>query len=44
VHPIFRVALGGVTVGYLENVDDEEGYDTATDKRFFLASVAAERK
>jgi hypothetical protein len=41
VHPLFRVALGGVTVGHLENIDEKEGYDTATDDRFFLASVAA---
>lgn len=41
VHPFFRIALGGVTVGYLENVDEKDGYDRATDKRFFLASVAA---
>ncbi len=41
VHPLFRVAVGGVSVGYLEDVDDEEGYDRATDERYFLASVAA---
>ena len=41
VHPLFRVAVGGVSVGYMEDVDDKEGYDRATEERFFLASVAA---
>jgi hypothetical protein len=41
VHPLVRVCLGGVSVGYLTDTDGEEGYDTSTEERFFFASVAA---
>jgi len=41
IHPLFQIALGGVSVGYLEDIDEEEGYDTATDDRFFFASFSA---
>lgn len=41
VHPLFRLSLGGVSVGRLADTDGKEGYDTATEERFFFASVAA---
>lgn len=39
IHPVVRVALGGTTIGVLKDIDQEEGYDTATEKRFFFASI-----
>jgi hypothetical protein len=39
IHPVVRVTLGGATVGFLKDIDDEEGYDTATEERFFFASI-----
>ena len=40
IHPLLRFALGGVNVGYLENIDNEEGYDRAHDNRYFFASIS----
>ncbi len=41
IHPIIRLAIGGVSVGYLEDIDDEEGYDIATTNRYTFASFSA---
>ena len=41
IHPIIRLAIGGVPVGYLEDIDDEEGYDIATTNRYTFASFSA---
>ncbi|AEV30126.1 hypothetical protein SpiGrapes_2352 [Sphaerochaeta pleomorpha str. Grapes] len=40
LHSIVRIALGGVNVGYLEDLDGEEGYDRANDNRYFYASLS----
>jgi len=41
IHPIIRLAIGGVSVGYLEDIDDEEGYGIATTNRYTFASLSA---
>ncbi|WP_320120877.1 hypothetical protein [uncultured Sphaerochaeta sp.] len=41
VHPIMRLAVGGISVGYLEDVDGKEGYDVAFSHRSAFASVSA---
>jgi hypothetical protein len=41
LHPLVRLALGGVSVGYLEDIDGEEGYERAIDNRYFYASISA---
>lgn len=41
VHPIIRLAVGGINVGYLEDIDDREGYDVAHSRRSTFASVSA---
>ena len=40
-HPLVRVAVGGISVGYLEDADAAEGYDSAVEDRFFFASLSA---
>ena len=40
IHPFLRLALGGITVGYLENVDADEGYDKTQASRSTFASFA----
>lgn len=40
IHPFLRLALGGITVGYLEDVDADEGYDRAQASRSSFASLA----
>jgi len=37
-YPLFRVAVGGISLGYLEDTDDQEGYERAVHQRFFYAS------
>lgn len=39
IHPFLRLALGGITVGYLEDVDADEGYDRAQASRSPFASL-----
>lgn len=41
IHPMMRLALGGVTVGNLEDIDGEEGYDVASSIRASFASISA---
>ncbi|MBN2509025.1 MAG: hypothetical protein JXB03_02070 [Spirochaetales bacterium] len=41
IHPILRVTIGGITTGYLENTDDDEDMERATQKRSFFASLGA---
>lgn len=41
IHPMMRLALGGINVGYLENVDGTEGYDEASSNRATFASISA---
>ena len=41
VHPMIRLAVGGISVGYLEDIDDSEGYDVAHSNRSSYASVSA---
>ncbi len=41
IHPLVRATVGGVTAGYLVEMDDEEGYDAAVEERFFFASLSA---
>ncbi|HCS37254.1 MAG TPA: hypothetical protein DIW48_11375 [Sphaerochaeta sp.] len=38
-HPLVRLSVGGITAGYLENTDNEEGYETAHVQRFFHAAA-----
>ncbi len=40
IHPFLRLAVGGITVGYLEDVDANEGYDRAHATRSTFASLA----
>ena len=40
VHPLFRVAIGGASIGYMEDIDDAEGMDTTVENRYFFASAA----
>jgi hypothetical protein len=39
LHPLVRLSVGGITTGYLENTDGEEGYETAHVQRFFHAAA-----
>jgi len=41
VHPLIRASIGGTSIGYLQNIDDEEGYDAAIENRYFQASLSA---
>lgn len=41
IHPNMRLALGGISVGYLEDTDDKEGYDVASASRSTFASISA---
>jgi hypothetical protein len=41
VHPLFRISLGGASVGYLEDQDGKKGMDTAIDERFFYTTCSA---
>ncbi len=41
IHPLARITLGGASLGYLEDLDGEEGYDAAYEDRCFSASVSA---
>ncbi|MBN2876199.1 MAG: hypothetical protein JXL85_00955 [Bacilli bacterium] len=41
IHPFMRLAIGGISVGYLEDADDKEGYDGATADRSTFASISA---
>ena len=40
IHPLLRLAVGGVNVGYLVDLDGEEGYEQAKDNRYFYASIS----
>ncbi len=40
IHPFLRLALGGITVGYLRNVDADEGYDEAKTNRSTFTSLS----
>lgn len=40
LHPLFKIAVGGSSAGYLEDIDGEEGFDRAVDQRFFFAAAA----
>lgn len=40
LHPLFRVALGGASAGYLADTDGEEGFEEAREKRYFFASAS----
>ena len=39
VHPFFRLTIGGITTGYLENTDDDEDMERSVEKRDFFASL-----
>ncbi len=41
VHPLLRAALGGVSVGYLEDQDGKEGLEASIDENFLYVSLAA---
>jgi len=41
IHPMFRMAIGGISVGYLEDNDGIEGMDSAVQERFFHAALSA---
>jgi hypothetical protein len=41
LHPLFKIAFGGSSVGYLVDTDGEEGFDEARGRRFFFASASA---
>lgn len=41
VHPMIRLAVGGISIGYLEDIDDTEGYDVVHSNRSTFASVSA---
>ena len=41
LHPVLRLGIGGVTAGYLEDTDGEEGFDHAVTDRWFHASASA---
>lgn len=40
LHPFFRLALGGRSVGELLDTDGAEGYETTRENRFFLAAAS----
>ena len=40
MHPLLRLSIGGASVGYLEDLDGEEGYETSTQNRYFFASAS----
>ena len=41
LYPMILLAVGGISVGYLEDIDDSEGYDVAHSNRSSYASVSA---
>ena len=41
VHPLLMLTLGGASVGRMEDIDDEEGYDAVYEERCFSASASA---
>jgi len=41
LHPVVRLSFGGVTVGYMEDADGEEGFDHAVTDRWFHATASA---
>ena len=42
LHPLVRLSVGGITTGYLENTDGEEGYETAHVQRFSMPQHMSE--
>jgi hypothetical protein len=40
IHPLFRIAIGGVSIGYLEDNDAVEGFDSNSYERFFFAALS----
>ena len=41
LHPIMRLTVGGISIGYLEDIDGEEGYDVSSTIRSTFASITA---
>jgi len=41
IHPIMRLAVGGVSVGHLKDIDGNEGYDVVSASRSTFASLSA---
>ena len=41
IHPILRMAVGGVSVGHLKDIDGNEGYDVVSASRSTFASLSA---
>jgi len=39
-HPLFRATVGGISVGYLKDAEDGEGYDSSVENRYFFGSVS----
>jgi hypothetical protein len=40
VHPLLRLAFGGVSVGYLTDDDNVEGFDSNNEDRFFYGALS----
>ncbi len=40
LHPLVRLALGGVSVGYLTDDDNVEGFESSNQERFFYGSLS----
>ncbi len=41
IHPLVRLAVGGISVGHMEDIDGTEGYDVASSSRSTFASLSA---
>ncbi len=39
-HPLFRATIGGISVGYMENAEDGEGYNSNVENRYFFGSIS----